>query len=437
MTKSYPSYKPSGIPLVGQIPGDWELLRGDGIFSLNRNSITKEQLNGKEFYHYSIPSVQEFNDALLETGTDVESNKQIVEGDEILYSKLNPRKETIIVSKKRSQLQICSTEFVVLKPKPQKCLTRFGYYLLSSYSTKDRVCATVQSATKSHQRANPDDIYKIHYTLPPLREQIVISTYLDKKTIQIDEAIQKKQRLIEMLQEERTALINCAVTRGIDESAPLKPSGASWLGEIPRHWKFLKLKFLTSLLKDGTHLPPPRTEHGYPLLSVRNLDDKGYIRFLEDDSKVSKEDFQLLIKSFQIQENDLLLAIVGATMGKVSLVPPMEPFAIQRSLAIIRVNSAVVTHKFLFYSLQSWYFQSLLWNTTGFSAQPGIYLGSLANFSIPIPSLEEQQIIVDEVEKKLSKTEHTISLINRELFLLQEFRTALINEVVTGKVCVL
>ena len=182
---------------------------------------------------------------------------------------------------------------------------------------------------------------------------------------------------------------------------------------------------------------PSTTESssGYPLLSVRNLVDRKHIQFLDDDSMISAADFLELEKAFTVRENDILLAIVGATMGKVSLVPKMEPFAIQRSLAIFRTKENLLNHIYLYYFFQSNHFQAFLWNNTGFSAQPGIYLGALSNFSVVCPpTFSEQLKIVEAIKPKIQDLETVVSRIDKEIGLLQEYRTALISEVVTGKI---
>ena len=79
---------------------------------------------------------------------------------------------------------------------------------------------------------------------PPYDEQTQIANYLDRKTAQIDELVAKKEKLIALLQEERTALINRAVTQGLDPTVPMKDSGIEWLGEIPAHWKVKKVKYV-------------------------------------------------------------------------------------------------------------------------------------------------------------------------------------------------
>ena len=127
-----------------------------------------------------------------------------------------------------------------------------------------------------------------------------------------------------------------------------KDSEIDWLDDIPSEWEINKIKQGCSLVRDGTHGSFRRVEQGYPLLSVRNIKNS-IIEFLEDDSFISEEDFNFIASSFKIKEGDLQLAIIGATMGKVAIVPKMNPFVTQRSLATIRTRKWIFNNKYLFY----------------------------------------------------------------------------------------
>lgn len=276
-------------------------------------------------------------------------------------------------------------------------------------------------------------INKIKFPLPPLVELQKIVEFLDYETLKIDELIKKQEQLISLSTERYQAAISYAITKGFESKAKLKDSGIKWIGEIPDHWSVIPLKRLCSLLKDGTHLPPARVDKGVPLLSVRNLQNSNF-GFLEDDSQISEESYVELSRSFTPEKDDILLAIVGATIGKTALIPAdMGAFHIQRSLAIFRVNH-LLTPAWLWRSFQSTGFQSLLWEQVGFSAQPGIYLGSLSEFKMPIPPLEEQTVILEKLDLELTKIKLLIDKSKSSVELLKEHRASLISAAVTGKI---
>ncbi|HHK8077452.1 TPA: restriction endonuclease subunit S, partial [Serratia marcescens] len=223
-----------------------------------------------------------------------------------------------------------------------------------------------------------------------------------------------------------------AVTKGLNPDVPMKDSGVEWLGEVPEHWRVMPLKYICALIKDGTHLPPPRVDNGIPLLSVRNIVG-GVFQFRDDDSQISHKDYKSLCSSFVPKKDDVLLAIVGATLGKVALVPEMDSFHIQRSLGVFRTTK-LIHPQHLSYVFESKDFQSLLWENAGFSAQPGIYLGTLSNFCVPVPPVTEQFKISEFITATVSKLDLLISQASQLITLIQERRTALISAAVTGKI---
>ncbi|MBV8248686.1 MAG: restriction endonuclease subunit S, partial [Comamonas sp.] len=231
----------------------------------------------------------------------------------------------------------------------------------------------------------------------------------------------------------RQATISHAVTKGLDPKALIKDSSVAWLGEVPAHWRAIALKHLCTLLKDGTHLPPPRVEDGIPLLSVRNIDESKF-GLRDDDSMISPKDYAELCRAFVPQVNDVLMAIVGATLGKVAIVPDgMGKFHIQRSLAVFRPQLGLKS-RWLFYCISSGAFQEQLWENVGFSAQPGIYLGTLQGFKVPLPPADEQTEICEFLDAELEKLDTLKCDCERGILLLQERRSALIAAAVTGKI---
>ncbi|MCD8399909.1 restriction endonuclease subunit S [Tenacibaculum finnmarkense] len=210
-----------------------------------------------------------------------------------------------------------------------------------------------------------------------------------------------------------------------------KNSGIDWLGEIPEHWNNSHLKRICKLIKDGTHASFKRVDKdGFPLLSVRNIVNNQFIN-LKDDSLISKEDYLSIVKSFKICQGDIQLAIVGATMGKVAIVPKLPPFATQRSVATIRVNDRYLFNRYLFYFIQGVKFQGYLWNNTNYSAQPGIYLGTIQTTSVFIPPLKEQTEIANYLDAKTQTIDKKVKLLSEKISTYKDYRKTLINQTVT------
>lgn len=206
--------KESGIEWIWEVPEHWVVKRFCDIFLLGNKIVSTAQMEGRDVFHYSIPLVQQTGTGQLEDGSNIDSNKALITGNEILFSKLNPRKETICITSEVNPdiLTVASGEFLVLKPLRDKIFLKFGFYLFSSNFNKQKICSTVKSVTKSHQRANPADIFKMPQCIPPYEEQKAIADYLDTNTAHIDRIIETINNQIEKLKELRKTLINDVVT---------------------------------------------------------------------------------------------------------------------------------------------------------------------------------------------------------------------------------
>ncbi|TGL28158.1 restriction endonuclease subunit S [Leptospira koniambonensis] len=408
--KRYEKYKDSGVEWIGEIPEGWEVQKGQSLFNIAKEVISKGQLDNFFVYHYSIPSVQNTNDAYYEDGKGIDSDKFTVFGDELLYSKLNPRKETVVITKKRNALQVCSTEFLVIKP--LKFNLKFAFHLFKSHFLKEEICSTVQSATKSHQRANPGEIHRMYYPLPPLSEQTIIADYLDQKTSQIDNLIEGKKRLMELLQEERTAIINQAVTKGLDPNVKFKDSGIDWLGEIPEGWEVKKLRYLSKIYT-GSKNTEDRVENGeYPF----------FVR-----SQTVEH-----INTYSFDGEAILTAGDGVGVGKVFHYHNGKFDFHQRVYAIVQISE--IYGSLLFHYISNCLSKELYrWNAK--STVDSLRLPLFQNFPVAFSqSPSEQKKISDFIQKETARIRRVSEAINHEIELLQEYRNALISEVVTGKV---
>ena len=213
----------------------------------------------------------------------------------------------------------------------------------------------------------------------------------------------------------------------------MKDSGVEWIGEIPEHWGVRKLKHLLSLLKDGSHNPPPRVESGIKFIpGATNIKNSKVI--FKNCAHISEEDYFDIHKSYQLQSNDVLLTIV-ATLGNVALVNEQDlPFSMQRSIAVLRPNSNI-TSKFLFYFLHSDYFQNELRARSHSSVKPGIYLESLGNIPIVNSTDKNEEIQISQfIDKETKNLDDLISKSQSQINFLQEKRQALITAAVTGKI---
>lgn len=264
-------------------------------------------------------------------------------------------------------------------------------------------------------------------------EQRAIVQILDT----LDTAIRETEALIDKLKSVKQGLLHDLLTRGIDANGQLRPPQSeapqlykeSPLGWIPREWDTPSLSQACALIKDGTHLPPVRVQEGPLLLSVRNLQG-GRLVLTDQDTRVSESFYRQMHKSWEIKKGDVLLAIVGATIGKTALVDDMPKFTLQRSVAVLRGVAGRLFNPFLHLYMRSDEFQSSLWDQVNQTAQPGIYLDQLGCIAIRAPLWSEQE----EIHQRLQAAQDKIDDEAEALQKLKKQKNGLMDDLLTGRV---
>lgn len=435
----YPEYKDSGVRWLGEVPSHWDLMRLRRCVRLNPSkSEVAAMPRDLDVSFLPMEAVGDNGSLSLERERpiqEVESGYTYFRDGDVAFAKITPCFENgkgALMAGLSHGIGFGTTELTVARPIPGLMSSAFLHWIFRSPNFRSEGEASMYGA--GGQKRVPDDfVRELLWAVPSGSERERIATFLDRETAKIDALIAEQEKLLALLAEKRQATISHAVTRGLNPNAPMKDSGIPWLGEVPAHWEVIPLKHLCSLLKDGTHLPPPRVDEGVPLLSVRNIDESVFA-FREDDSMISTDDYFELCRAFVPRSGDVLLAIVGATLGKAAVVPNgMGKFHIQRSLAIFRPKLQLLG-EWLFQCITSGSFQRLLWENVGFSAQPGIYLGTLGNFKFPVPPLEEQRNIGRFLATENRKLDALKADTERAISLLKDRRSAMISAAVTGKI---
>jgi len=400
----YSRYKPSGIEWIGDIPEHWDIATVGRLNNTGRGRVISAIEIGENGGDYPVYSSQTENNGVMGY-----LNTYDFEGKYVTWTTDGANAGTVFYREgKFNCTNVCGT----IQPKNwEQIELKFLPYFLN-LGTRFSVRLDINPKLMNNMMS------KIPLVIPPKPEQTTIANFLDEKTAQIDKLITNKQKLIELLKEERTTIINQAVTRGIDPTVKLKPSGLSagasakaevnWLGDIPAHWQMKKLKYIANL-KSGESITSDniKPENQYPVYGGNGL------RGFTSDS-THNGDFVL------IGRQGALCGNINYAVGKF--------FASEHAVVVSRFKE-----------------ENLLWlgellrimNLNQYSisaAQPGLSVERIQNLNIPYPSLEEQQAIGQHIETETKRIDNTISKIEKEIELLQEYRTALISEVVTGKI---
>ncbi len=274
---------------------------------------------------------------------------------------------------------------------------------------------------------NGEKYGNIKILIPPLETQEAIAHFLDRKTATIDTLIAKKQRLIRLLEEKRTALINQAVTKGLNAIAPMKDSGIPWIREIPKHWKSLKLKHISKIYRGKfTHRPrnEPKLYGGlYPFLQTGDIARAG--KFIENYSQTLNELGKEVSECFPSQT---IVMSIAANIGDIAI----TSFDAYFPDSVIGFKPKPLLYSdFLYYLLLS---MKLAFDREATeNTQKNLNIERVGNIDVPLPPLNEQDRIVKHLEDTLGRQNDTKKLLKQQIEKLQEYRRSLITAAVTGK----
>jgi type I restriction enzyme S subunit len=278
-----------------------------------------------------------------------------------------------------------------------------------------------------------DLIENSRFPLPPKSEQHVIAEFLDRETGKIDALVAKKERLIDLLQEKRTALIAHAVTKGLDPAVPMKDSGIEWLGEIPTHWTIERTKFVARL--ESGHTPSRQhpeywencTIPWFGLVDVWQIRD-GYREYVyETNEKISE--LGLTHSSARLLPKGTVILSRTASVG-FSAILGVDMATTQDFVNWVCGSRILPEYLLYVFRAMGPEFQRLTMGST----HQTIYMPDASRFCTPVPPVEDQVRIVANIRTELTKIDCLISKIYEGIARLKEFRTALISAAVTGKI---
>lgn len=271
---------------------------------------------------------------------------------------------------------------------------------------------------------------RVLVNIPSKIEQNRIARFLDYKCAQINKFIQKKKRLIELLKEQKRAIIYQTVTCGLDPNVRIKPSGVDWLDDIPEHWEIRKVTHLFKQIGSGTTPDSSNTSYyngPYSWVMSGDLNDSHLCK----TSRSLSESAISMYSTLKIYpENSLIIAMYGATIGKVAL----TKIKACTNQACCVLSNPIDTINMEYMLLLFLNIKPYLIRLSYGGGQPNINQETLRSLRIPIPPLNEQCHIVDTISSKITIFNQIISETDRQINLIQEYRTRLISDVVTGQI---
>jgi type I restriction enzyme S subunit len=429
IVRPYPEYKPSGSQWIGEIPSHW---RSTAIKRVSQTGSGGTPPTGQqEYYGEGIPWVtsSELREQTITSTTETISERAI---SEIASLKLHSKGSVVIAMYGATigRLGILGTPATVNQA---CCACKASQHINSNFlyhwllANKDNLSALGQGGGQPN--LSQEIIREFPIVLPPLEEQAAIVRFLDHADQQIQAYVSVKERLIALLEEERQALVHQAVTRGLDPNVRLKPSSVEWLGDVPEHWEVMPLKRAFVSMDYGISDSGSQTG-GVRLLTMGNIRDGSVT--VPSTGGVTAVDQSLLLG-----KNDLLFNRTNSAelVAKVGLFSGHDsPVTFASYLVRMRSRS----------SNEPEYLNMAL-NETTFLAQarreavPSLHQSNLnptryGRIQISLPPKEEQKTILSALAEKTNGLKTSMELAHRQIELIEEYRTRLIADVVTGKI---
>ena len=443
--RSYLKYKPSGVEWLGDVPEHWDVRRLKDMLLSRKGAIKTgpfgSQLLSSEMYEGEIKVYNQRSviDSDFESGENYISKEKYMElkefetfpGDFLITTRGTIGRCSILPQ--NAEKGILHPCLMRLQTDKSKIIDRFLEIIIEESNVVFEQLKLKSNGT-TIEVIYQDSLKNVITPLPPISEQQAIAAFLDSETGRIDALVAKKERLIELLREERSALISSAVTGGLDPSVKLEPSGVEWLGDVPKHWEILALKRIVNIpVTDGPHETPEILDEGIPFVSAEAIKND-QIDFTKIRGFISIEDHKKYSLKYKPHRDDIFVIKSGATTGNVAMVETDDEFNIWSPLAAVRPNQKVSFPRFLFHFVKSKEFLTAIQLGWSFGTQQNIGMNVIENLFVTLPPLPEQQAIAAFLDQETAKIDALISKVEAVIAKLKEYRTALISAAVTGKI---
>jgi type I restriction enzyme, S subunit len=442
--KPYPSYRDSGVEWLGQIPAHWETRRLRSTVTSCQNGIWGGEPDGirdvacirvADFDRVSF-KVEIRDPTLRAIDTGVVEERGLRPGDLLLEKSGGGENQLVgaVVLFDHDIPAVCSN-FIARVVIAKDQFPRYQTYLHAAlYSRRINIRHIKQST--GIQNLDSSSYFGEAVGLPPKPEQRAIASFLDRETARIDALVAKKERLIQLLQEKRTALITRAVTKGLDPTVPLKDSGVEWLGEIPAHWEVKQLGKAMEILMDFRGRTPMKLGMDWggdiPALSAINVRN-GFIDLSRGVNYGSQALHDRWMTQGSTKKGDVLFT-TEAPLGNVALVPDDNQYILSQRVVLLRPRPDQLTPEYLQrFLISSAFRHAVELQATGSTAE-GIKRRHLMSTAICTPQLGEQWTIAAFLDQEAASIDTLIDKVREAIDRLKELRTALISTAVTGKI---
>ena len=429
--REYEKCKKIPCDWLPSVPSTWEYRRAKTLIAVHSGGLWGEEPRQNEDdilcvrvadFDYEKLGITENAETIRNIEKTQRKSRELKQGD-VLIEKSGGGEQQLVgraVTYTLNHKAICSN-FIERLSMNREIVPKYATYLFSAMYQGNVNLRSIKQTT-GIQNLDLSSYLNEVWPLPSLNEQRAIISSLDEKCALIDHVIEGKKRQIEILQEQRTAIINRAVTKGLDENVEMKESGVEWIGEMPKNWDMKKLKTVfrfekgkQSGLFTKEYVGDPKNMGEYPVYSGQT----------EDEGVMGR------INSYIYNLDD---TIFTTTVGAKVMTPMIigGKFSLSQNCVLFLKQNENIDVRYFYYQL----FPMFKWEKDSIPShmQPSLRVSDLNKYSIAFPGYEEQVKIANYIEEKTKFIDEFSKEIERSISLLNEYKTSLISHVVTGEI---
>lgn len=429
----------------GSDPMPWDLRRLKTVAELRTSNVDKNSSEGEQpvrlcnytdvYYSSEIDNPSGFMKA---TATQDEIRRFRLRRGDVLITKDSETPDDIAVPAHVARDFddiLCGYHLAILRPR-NELVGKFLYYALLTNRVRDQFTVGANGITRFG--LGQSIIKGVMVPVPDINAQNAIASFLNRETIRIDSLIEKKRRLLDLLDEKRTALINRAVTCGLDPDVPMKYSGVEWIGEIPEHWDVTTLGRVTASRCDGPFGSSLKSDDYVPDgVRVIRLQNIGSAAFKDEDKAYIAPDYYSGLGDHTVKSGDLLIAGLGDDRhpaGRACVAPSgIEPAMVKADCFRYRIKRHFAEPDFLALQLSITAPAASAALSSG-ATRTRINLSATSARAMVLPPLVDQRRIVERIGRAVEASQEIAKNVQKAVELLQEYRIALISAAVMGKI---
>ncbi len=434
--KPYPSYKPSGVEWLGEVPDYWDVSRFKWYIERNDGGVWGGEPDGENdtivlrSTEQTVSGKWDIKDPASRKLSQQEKEMSLLLEGDLLVTKSSGSSlhigKTTLVTSDIAATSCCYSNFMQRIRTSHRFSPKFAWYVMNNDLARLQF-DYLSNSTTGLANLNGTMIGEMTLAAPSEHEQSAIAFFLDRETAKIDTLIAKQEKLIELLKEKRQAIISHAVTKGLNPNVKMKDSGIEWLGVVPKHWDVSPLKRFADVI-DCKHHTVEFLDQGLPIVSIRELrDDK---IDLTSAKLTSKEQWDFLREGRAPQKGDMIFCR-NASVGAIVYVYSEEPFCMGQDVCLIRTK---IGSRFMYFQLTAQLIRkqidALLVGATIRRAN----VEEIRGLIVVYPPETEQVAIVEFLDRETTKIDALIAKSEQAITLQKEHRAALISAAVTGKI---